>query len=348
MRMQTNNFNCSSVNNHARYHDTAVSGALTNTRAGILFIILFFSYATASFAENDLNQNHPTTKPDIIDRIKTDDAPAISSIDELRNNLVDIANSLDEIIATPVTPEQYIAEEEAVLPVTRELSITRHSNTTTIPEKVVTTNREIIQSNPVAIKLIAPDTLSEISEPIIKSTAIKIEEKTVYKKYDIDGNLVETETEQWACIHDTSNNLMWEVKSKNDNLRNPNNLYSWFDPTNKNLKGKADGGRCKGDTDCDTNAYVQAMNEKNFCGYNDWHLPTRVEMQTLVQLNKQNDPVKIDKQYFPETLPSWYWTASENNEKNNFAWYVLFRSGIALNDLKERPKHIRLVRNNTQ
>ena len=32
--------------------------------------------------------------------------------------------------------------------------------------------------------------------------------------------------------------------------------------------------------------------------------------------------------------------------RDNFAWYVLFRNGIALNDLKERPKHIRLVRGN--
>ena len=35
--------------------------------------------------------------------------------------------------------------------------------------------------------------------------------------------------------------------------------------------------------------------------------------------------------------------ASEWNN-NDHAWYVLFRNGHALSDLKERPKHIRLVR----
>ena len=54
-----------------------------------------------------------------------------------------------------------------------------------------------------------------------------------------------------------------------------------------------------------------------------------------------NDP---HEQYFPETRASWYWTSSENKSRDDVAWYVLFRNGLALNDLKERPKHIRLVR----
>ena len=86
------------------------------------------------------------------------------------------------------------------------------------------------------------------------------------------------------------------------------------------------------------------MNKQNYCGYNDWQLPTREQMQSLVNLRNGNDKVKINKQYFPNTLPSWYWTSSEAGNNDKLAWYVLFRNGFALSDLKERPKHIRLVR----
>lgn len=284
--------------------------------------------------------------------------------DNLRKNFIDLAKSLDEITSSPVPIEEYIAEEAGNLdkpsikiPVSTKTSIATSSpddNQTeskkTIKIKVTRNNNDVIPPSPVTIKLVATDKLDETPKPALSSVEPIIaaaKTKTPYNKYDTNGNLLDNESEQWACIHDTSNDLMWEVKSKDDALRNSNNLYSWFDPKNKKLKGKPDGGRCEGGTDCDTNAYVQAMNEKKFCGHNDWHLPTRVEMQTLVYLKNQDDPVKINKQYFPETVPSWYWTASENDESNDFAWYVLFRNGVALNDLKERPKHIRLVRNNT-
>ena len=67
-------------------------------------------------------------------------------------------------------------------------------------------------------------------------------------------------------------------------------------------------------------------------------------METLVDYNTTEKDAKINKTYFPEAVPIWYWTASENPQLENVACYVLFRNGVALNDLKERPKHIRLVR----
>ena len=181
--------------------------------------------------------------------------------------------------------------------------------------------------------------------PVTVKAVSQVVEKPVYIKRDINGNLVAGDNEQWACVKDTKNGLMWEVKSKHDSMRNPENLYSWFDPQDKNLPGVTDGGRCKGDADCDTNAYIEAMNQKNFCGHNDWRLPTREEMMGLV--NYGDSKVKIDTSYFPEALPSWYWTASSNESRPEFAWYVLFKNGRSLNDLKENPKHIRLVRSDS-
>mgnify|MGYP001828730187 FL=1 len=136
------------------------------------------------------------------------------------------------------------------------------------------------------------------------------------------------------------------MKKNDGGIRDKDYSYSWLRNINGESKGVADGGRCKGGIKCDTYNYVRAMNEQKLCGYSDWRLPTVEEMETLVDYNTAEKDATINKTYFPEAVPSWYWTATENPQRENFAWYMLFRNGIALNDLKERPKHIRLVRGN--
>ena len=264
------------------------------------------------------------------------------NINQVNENLNKVRMNLDHLMARPEPDEDVPAIEQAVV----EPII---NSPAPIVKEVAKIQKLVEDRKPGSMKLTTknPDVLLQ---PIDKPVSIvnSIEDiKAAYNKHDIDGNLLEDNTEQWACVHDANSGLTWEVKSKDDTMRNPNNLYSWFKIENQISDGIQDGGRCKGDTACDTNAYVQAMNAQNYCGHNDWHLPTREEMQTLVELKNNKDRVKINKQYFPETKASWYWTSSENQDNNNFAWYVLFNNGAALNDLKERSKHIRLVRNNS-
>ena len=158
------------------------------------------------------------------------------------------------------------------------------------------------------------------------------------------GQPLNAMAESWECVEDKSSKLTWEVKKNDGGIRDKDYSYSWLRIINGENTGASTGGRCKGGVKCDTYSYVRAMNEQKLCGYSDWRLPTREEMETLVDYNNTAKGATIDKTYFPEAVPSWYWTASENPRRENFAWYVLFRNGVALNDLKERPKHIRLVR----
>ena len=208
------------------------------------------------------------------------------------------------------------------------------------PKQIITENKKIVLIEKVPSAIVVTPKAKVI--PVEKSLVAEV--KPAYIKHDTKGNSLEDNTEQWTCVHDTNTGLMWEVKSEDDAMRNSSNLYSWYNPERKALQGEADGGRCKGDADCDTHSYIQKMNKQNYCGHNDWHLPTREQMQTLVDFEGADIKTKINKRYFPQTMPSWYWTSSEHNKKNDFAWYVLFRNGHALSDLKERPKHIRLVR----
>jgi len=167
-----------------------------------------------------------------------------------------------------------------------------------------------------------------------------------YVKIANSGQPLDEKADRWECVEDKSSKFTWEVKKNDGGIRDKDYSYSWFRDINGENRGVSNGGRCNGGIKCDTYSYVRAMNEQKLCGYSDWRLPTREEMETLVDYNSTPENATINTTYFPEAVPSWYWTATENPRRDNFAWYVLFRNGIALNDLKERPKHIRLVRGN--
>lgn len=254
----------------------------------------------------------------------------LTDIKEVETDLKKVIKNLNAINRNPDLKEDHVEVNKAepkIVPIVSAPVAVQPKKVNKQPEKVA-----LKVEKPVKVVPVAPQTVSHIIE------------KPTYIKYDINGNSLEDSKEQWICVQDTETGLMWEVKSESDAMRNSQNLYSWFAPETTAIKGKRDGGRCKGSADCDTHAYIEAMNKQNFCGHNDWRLPTREQMQTLVDFEGGDVNTKIDNQYFPRTKPSWYWTSSEHDKKNDYAWYVLFRNGYALSDLKERPKHVRLVR----
>ena len=267
--------------------------------------------------------------------------------------IVLLAGSGIDQVSEPAIVSDSVITQKDIKAVNDELKAVMKSLDETEPEEVA----EVIKSEKKHV-FVQPAVKVEnkivILSPIITTNDValssdntitkRVEKRLGYVKHDSEGESLADNSVQWTCVHDTTTGLMWEVKSNEDAMRNSNNLYSWYNPEHKSLPGNADGGRCKGGTDCDTNAYVHEMNKRNYCGFNDWGLPTKKEMQTLVQLKNGQDKVKINKRYFPQAVPSWYWTSSDEDNKNEFAWYVLFRNGFVLSDLKERAKHVRLVR----
>ena len=285
----------------------------------------------------------------------------LTEIKEVEDDLKKVIKSLNEINAQPNLKDDPVDVKEVIVkpapiakpaPIVKASPIIKPKPVTPLivkkPEPVKIPLEKVVKQEPVLLAPVQHEQvqIKQVVSPVVvaPSAVIVEEKKPLYVKYDINGKTLKVDKEKWTCVHDTKNKLMWEVKSKSDPMRYSKNLYSWFNPDNKRLKGVTDGGRCRGDADCDTNAYVQSMNQKNFCGHNDWRLPSREEMMGLVSYTESKGKVKIDTSYFPETLPSWYWTASSNDSRPEFAWYVLFKNGKFLNDLKENPKHIRLVR----
>ena len=169
-----------------------------------------------------------------------------------------------------------------------------------------------------------------------------------YIKISNYGEALDDKVARWECVEDKSSKLTWEVKKNDGGIRDKGHLYSWLSKINGEAEGRSNGGRCKGGVRCDTSSYAHAMNEQKLCGYSDWRMPTRSELETLVEYKNNPAEATINRKYFPEAIPSWYWSSSENTNREGYAWYVLFRNGVSLNDLKERPKHIRLVRGRVQ
>jgi len=146
----------------------------------------------------------------------------------------------------------------------------------------------------------------------------------------------------WGCTHDNVTGLTWEVKMESG-LGSKNNTYTWYNPdetVNGNEPGLENGGKCKG-SNCDTLAYIEAVNEKSLCGASDWRLPTKRELLSIVD-NGQFKPA-IDTRFFPNTLNSHYWTSSPYPEQENSAWQVYFLYGEAEPNIKSESNHIRLV-----
>lgn len=148
-----------------------------------------------------------------------------------------------------------------------------------------------------------------------------------------------------TCIEDKVTGLTWETKTDDKGLRDKNHTYTWFSPdanTNGADVGVQNGGYCN-ESGCDTNAYIFELNRSNYCGYNDWRMPTQQELFSLVDYSgvKPN----IDSKYFPNTKAVDYWT-SESTPFNSrgFAFSVGFQDGS--NDLTQKKfrRSIRAVR----
>jgi len=256
-------------------------------------------------------------------------APVPTELEKISNDLDDIIKSINEVseeestilIAEPKKstakkPVPVIAKPKKILPVPVKVKTAKKS-----PEK----------------KAVKP-AIAKAKKPVTVKPAIQVS----FFKFNDKGEKLQSDAALWSCTEDVKSGLMWEVKSDNNDIQDKDHLYSWFDSSNKD--GLTDGGHCRGDISCDTNAYVQAMNKIKLCGHDDWRLPTRHEMQSLIYFGKKKTGARINSEYFPQAMASWYWTASSNKDNPGYAWYVLFKNGLSLNDLKERPKHIRLVR----
>ena len=153
----------------------------------------------------------------------------------------------------------------------------------------------------------------------------------------------------WACTNDNVTGLVWEIKT-DSGLRSRTHTYTWYSTAidNGGDAGTVGTNTCGGTlaaygNQCNTQNYVLAVNAATLCGANDWRLPTRRELLSIVHLGATNPT--IDTTYFPNTIADWHWTSSTSASYPAAAWLVLFYYGGSYADVKTYDYvFVRLVR----
>jgi Protein of unknown function (DUF1566) len=144
-----------------------------------------------------------------------------------------------------------------------------------------------------------------------------------------------------SCVKDNVTGLIWEGKEASG-LRAGSNAYTNYDSAYY-------GTQAQMDAVTNTYGYVNYVNSISLCGYNDWRIPSKNELQGIVDYGKFNPAISV--LWFPNT-PTPYgatWSSTARYEVNHQAWWVDFHAGhsesYALDAFHRAvPYKVRLVR----
>lgn len=167
-----------------------------------------------------------------------------------------------------------------------------------------------------------------------------------FTKLNAEGNAVPAASVLWDCVRDNHTGLVWEVKTIDGGLRDTHNTYTWYNPAagrNGGDPGTANGGICGMADGCDTQGYVAAVNEIALCGFSDWRLPSRLELDSIRHFGRVRTFPLIDVDYFPNTR-SQYWSAAPFAGDATKAWTIDFSGTGADTVPKSEAQSVRLVR----
>ena len=73
-----------------------------------------------------------------------------------------------------------------------------------------------------------------------------------------------------------------------------------------------------------------------------WRLPTRFELESLLDLSRYNPAIDTEK--FPDTKSTWYWTGSSCAWNESAVWVVGFSGGSVYSSRRSSNACVRAVR----
>jgi hypothetical protein len=168
----------------------------------------------------------------------------------------------------------------------------------------------------------------------------------------------------WACTKDNATGLTWEVKTGGDqDVRSRRQHFTWYNPNGTENGGNAGSPRithyssCNGTlAECNTQKYVEKINDLALCGFRDWRLPTPGELRGIVNYSL-GLAGHFNADYFTLPDPQWpsphYWTSATYADDPADAWLVEIGGeadggGAGHHHPKNEERLILLVRGGTQ
>ena len=145
------------------------------------------------------------------------------------------------------------------------------------------------------------------------------------------------------CVQDYNTGLVWEGKTASPaTSRLGTSTYTNYDGTGSGQKsGGANATQAEIDASTNSIGYKNSVNASNLCGYNDWRLPTKEELEGILA---SSGILKIDTTWFSSTQVNYYWSSSPYVGNSGNAWAVNFYFGIVDNGDRGSNSHVRLVR----
>ena len=148
----------------------------------------------------------------------------------------------------------------------------------------------------------------------------------------------------WQCVRDEVTGLLWEVKTSDGSAFDGAVLLSHWDTnpmTNGGLTGVPDPQDCQLLDSCTSQGLINLANAQTLCGRNDWRLPSRSELLSIVHYGASAVPY-IDSGFFPNTQTAApYWSASKPSAAS--ARSVSFATGRSAVDRLSENHAVRMV-----
>ena len=147
------------------------------------------------------------------------------------------------------------------------------------------------------------------------------------------------------CVKDNITGLIWEGKPTSGN-RARGGVYFNYDSTTSIQKPDGSAPTLTEINNSSSNSigYAISVNASpGLCGFMDWRLPTKDELQGIVNVSQAASP-KIDNTWFPNTHSLTYWTSTPDASYPNAAWIVNFGDGSGSSSYRSTSSAVRLVR----
>ncbi|HSI56618.1 MAG TPA: DUF1566 domain-containing protein [Ideonella sp.] len=149
-----------------------------------------------------------------------------------------------------------------------------------------------------------------------------------FVKVGLKGRELARAAPQWACVKDQVTGLLWEVKTDDGGMRD----YHW---RYTNHGDKRFG---------DASSFVDAVNAEGLCGRSSWRLPTRQELQSVVDYGRASGTSAIDLNWFPNTAYAYSWTSTSYVGATQASWAVSFERRVKVYFAKRHQNYaVRLV-----